>query len=450
MNAGPYIPGDSLIFAIDPNNRESSMRGAQDNNLLPDPNDWSTGTGGLSGYNANGGSAEQNRVNVTDGPLGGRHVTWRTTPDATSGADGGWNSSYYSIDRRYTYRWSIWVRRYTTGTGGTFYLGLNPAPLRNDNGASQGNPYFTCPGISSLTYNQWYLVVGHIFYEGYNGSRHPESGWYENGTKISDKSYCNMGSEDGRWASTTTSTMLRAYHYYTTNTASGIEFAYPRIDKLDGNEPTLAQLLNKSDAIAYNALNRSHEGKLTNGVDINGYSDNRYFTFDGTDDYITFPSDIFNSGDSYTLNAWLRPNGSSWGDNAIPLYNTYSNSSSVGFWHHFGHDNVLRWRHGGASYTYADLSGIGLVANTWQMTTITFDGTTLRLYKNGSQTNSTTAAGAFNQGTQGARVGMLNYRSTSNDYNWNGDIAHHTAHNRALSATEVARYYTSTKSRYGL
>lgn len=56
-------------------------------------------------------------------------------------------------------------------------MGLNPDPIRNDNGAAQGNPYFTCPGIGSLTHNQWYLVVGHIMPHYYTGGRHPESGY---------------------------------------------------------------------------------------------------------------------------------------------------------------------------------------------------------------------------------------------------------------------------------
>lgn len=177
---------------------------------------------------------------------------------------------------------------------------------------------------------------------------------------------------------------------------------------------------------------------------------NASFLFDGVNDYISISQDVFETNSEYTLSAWLRPNGSSWGDNAIPLYNTYRGNGSAGFWHHFGHDNVLRWRHGGASYTYADLSGIGLVANTWQMTTITWDRTTLRLYKNGVQTNSTTSPSDFNKGTQGARIGMLNYRSTANDYNWNGDIAHHLVYNKALTSTEVMNNFIATKERFGL
>ena len=178
---------------------------------------------------------------------------------------------------------------------------------------------------------------------------------------------------------------------------------------------------------------------------------NSAFLFDGTDDYISLPDDLMVTNGSYTLNAWLKPNGSSWGDNAIPLYNTYSNSSTVGFWHHFGLDNILRWRHAGSStYTSGDLSGIGLVADTWQMTTITWDRTNIKLYKNGVLTNSTSAGDFTRTSYGGARIGMLNYRSNAADYNWNGQIAVHTVYNRALSQSEITQTFESYRSRFNI
>jgi hypothetical protein len=287
MHSGPNIKRDGLVLALDGASRRSTLKKTQVNNILPDPGNWTVGTGGQTGYSPNGSSSEQNRVFVSDDPWGRSSVTWRTTPDATSGADGGWDSSYYAIDPNYTYRYSMWVRRYTTGTGGTFYMGMNPNPIRNDNNASQGNPYFTYPSIASLTYNQWYLVVAHVFHEGYTGGRHPESGWYENGVKISDKSFGNVGSSDVRWASGTTSARHRAYHYYTTNTASGIEFAYPRIDKIDGKEPKLRNLISRGESGFTNLANKNNITSIRNGTQYALKGPKSSFVFDGTDDDMT-------------------------------------------------------------------------------------------------------------------------------------------------------------------
>jgi hypothetical protein len=224
---------------------------------------------------------------------------------------------------------------------------------------------------------------------------------------------------------------------------SSWQFTMPQIEKVGTRTVFTKNTRSSTD----NLIDLAGNSRFTVNTD---YDTNQLPTFNGSTSYIQIPDDVFTTNGSYTLNIWLRPNGSSWGNNAIPTYNTYTSSSSVGFWHHFGHDNILRWRHGGSSYTTGDLSGIGLVANTWQMTTITWDRTTLRLYKNGSQTNSTTAPSDFNKSGGGARIGMLSHRNTANDYNWNGNIAHHTVYNRALTANEIAHYYDVTKTRFGL
>lgn len=320
MNVGPNIHKENLVISVDASSTRSTLRTLQTNNILPDPGAWLPGTGGSTGYGGNGSSSEQLRVEVSDDPWGRNSVVWRTTPDATSGADGGWNSSYYGIDNKYTYRYSVWVRRHTSGTGGTFYMGMSPNPIRNDNNSSQGNPYFTYPSIASLTQDQWYLVVAHVFYAGYSGGRHPKSGWYANGLKESDKSYGNCGGSDTRWADSTTSARHRAYHYYTTNTASGIEFAYPRIDKIDGNEPTIEQLLFRGESGLLNTS--SHPRSVLTPVNGGSYgrlqATNRYlnwFNMDGTDDYISVPPIQYTPSQSWTVEVVFNPwdvNDTSW------------------------------------------------------------------------------------------------------------------------------------------
>ena len=320
MNIGPKIHRDNLVISMDASSPRSTFRTLQRSNILSDPGDWQPGTGGSTGYGSNGGSGEQLRTQIPDDPWGRSSVVWRTTPDSTSGADGGWNSSYYTVDVQYTYRYSVWVRRHTTGTGGTFYMGMNPNPIRNDNGSSQGNPYFTYPSISSLTHNQWYLVVAHVFHAGYSGGRHPKSGWYENGVKISDKSYGNCGDQDTRWNETTTSAQHRTYHFYTTNTSSGIEFAYPRIDKIDGNEPTIEQLLFRGESSFRNLVGDRNYMSPNNAGAYGGLTDSnkflKYYPMDGTDDYISInPVVQYVPSQSWTVEVVFNPwdqNDGSW------------------------------------------------------------------------------------------------------------------------------------------
>ncbi len=192
------------------------------------------------------------------------------------------------------------------------------------------------------------------------------------------------------------------------------------------------------------SMTGSHSGSLNNGTtysNLNGGS----FVFDGANDFIEIDSDVTTTNGEYTLSAWLRPNGSSWGVNSIPLYNTYG---SKGFWHHIDENNVLRWRHDGSSYTVGDLSGVGLVADQWQLTTITWDNTTLKLYKNGVLQNSTTSPSGFTRSTGKPSIGKLATRTSGTLYGWNGDIALHHVYNKALTHSEVLQNYNAQKARF--
>jgi hypothetical protein len=281
------IPREGLIMCLDGANPKSALHRKQSSNLLPDPHFWTAGTGGQTGYGANGSASEQSRASRTD-PWGGRSMTWRSTPDATSGADGGWNSSTYTIDPNYTYRFSTWIKRYTSGTGGTFYFGLNPAIIRNDTDASQSNPYWNCPAISNLVQDRWYLVVNHAFHSGYEGGLHPESGVYYidgNGDIVHDQAIwgCNCGYEDVRWPVGHTGSNHRTYHYYTTNTASGIEWAFPRMDKRDGTEPSIYQLLRQGEGQWNDTSGSGNHGIIQNHLNITWSPDyGGVFNFDAT------------------------------------------------------------------------------------------------------------------------------------------------------------------------
>lgn len=195
--------------------------------------------------------------------------------------------------------------------------------------------------------------------------------------------------------------------------------------------------------IAY-SMTGSYSGSLNNGTTYSN-SNGGSFVFDGTNDFIEIDSDVTTTDGEYTLSAWLRPNGSSWGANSIPLYNTYG---SKGFWHHIDENNVLRWRHDGSSYTVGDLSGVGLVADQWQLTTITWDNTTLKLYKNGILQNSTTSPSGFTRSTGKPSIGKLATRTSGALYGWNGDIALHHVYNKALTHSEVLQNYNSQKARF--
>ena len=335
---------------------------------------------------------------------------------------------------------------YSNGNDGTFTTEFGTIGYRINNRASWNGLYkdFSLPSTGTYTFSALFRYRGGS--SSNNGATVYVSGWGGSDTATGiDKTKVNEWQRIEKTVSVTDTT-LRYYliSYGGSGAVSSWDVTMPQIEKQTTRSPFLTGTRSSTQSLI--------DLTKTSNIDVSNMSfdSDGLPTFDGTDDRLEIANDVFTDNSSYTLSAWLRPRGSNWGDNAIALYNTYPSSGGSGFWHHFGHDNVLRWRHGGPSYTYGDLSGIGLVADTWQMTTITWDRTTLRLYKNGVQVNSTTAPSDFVRASRGARVGMLNYRRTSVDYNWNGEIDVHKVYNRALTPQEIKQNFKAYKNRFDI
>jgi hypothetical protein len=220
------------------------------NNLnLLDVSGWSADTGGSPFFPQNGDTAENQRLYDT-GPYGQTVLVWGTYPTGGSNADGGWEGSSISIDRTKTYRYSVWVRRTSSTSGGTFYFGLHSNGTGDvyglHSGSSETNPYFDYRSTSYFAQNQWYLVVGHVYPETtvtpHNG--HPDNGiWTRTGGKVM---FLQGNIPNGcKWGGNASTGMNRTYHYYCGDTTTRLQFYAPRIEVVDGNEPTIQHLLTK-------------------------------------------------------------------------------------------------------------------------------------------------------------------------------------------------------------
>ena len=213
------------------------------------PDYWTTGSGGgVNGFGQNGNFGENERVNGTD-PFGNSAVVWESRPSGDGGADGGWNADYVSVDEFSLYRFSVWVKRTSSSGGGISYMGLYGSPnavVINSSGTQEGNPYWECSGTSAYAQNVWYLLVGHVFPSNYNArsinTTHPDSGRYTTSGLDGGINYCNIG-QDPQWYPGTTQGLHRTYHYYCGDSTTRLQWFDPRIDKCDGSEPTIAQLL---------------------------------------------------------------------------------------------------------------------------------------------------------------------------------------------------------------
>jgi hypothetical protein len=219
---------------------------------LLDYTTWAAGNSSASGFSPNQDASGENAlINSTD-PWGNSKVIWEGRASGNNNADGGWNTSAYNIDNTKTYRVSVWVKRPTATSGGTFYFGCNGYPtevLRTDGGAA-GNPYWDCSSSGNLAQNQWYLVVGYVYPYTYSSSTpNTESGLYTTTSgKIANNDGCNIAAMDLKFTSSTTQLAERNYLYYSADATTRLQWAYPRIDLVDGTQPTITQLLSGFDS----------------------------------------------------------------------------------------------------------------------------------------------------------------------------------------------------------
>jgi hypothetical protein len=177
-------------------------------------------------------------------------------------------------------------------------------------------------------------------------------------------------------------------------------------------------------------------GTLVNGVGF-GTTDNGYFIFDGTNDYINFGNSSTLQQSTGSLSAWTKASSPGSGYRGI--------IAKQGAYGLFYTDSVL------VAYDWAAdtprSTGINIADNTWKNVVLTYqsgvsNGT--RIYINGVSvltftiTIQSQVANLFG----GAEANANQFASCQ--------ISSFKMHNRVLTASEVLQNYNATKRRYGL
>ena len=230
-DSATYIPTISSVTAAQTTANTAIANVIKGTNLIYE--DWSIGSGSTTVYSQNGASAENYRV-YGNNHLGQRVVLWECRPDANNDGDGGWDTTWFAVDKTKAYRFSVFVK--TSANTGTTYLGCGASTVCTLNTTTVDiNPYFWAGDLPSQ--NEWYLLVGYVYPTGNTGM--VSSGGIYN---------CSTGNKvvsiaDFNWTSTATSSSHRCYHYYDTTTTTRQYMWNPRVDKIDGNEPSIIDLI---------------------------------------------------------------------------------------------------------------------------------------------------------------------------------------------------------------
>lgn len=195
-----------------------------------------------------------------------------------------------------------------------------------------------------------------------------------------------------------------------------------------------------------------NDGTLTNGPTFdsgNGGS----ITFDGTNDYTDFGNTLPIDGTSAgTISIWAKTSAAT--SLLFTKYNTAgANTTAVYLAVVSGAARIFNGTQ--ANYRYYTTTATPIASDTWANIAFTYDNysTNLKCYIDGTEY----ITGQISNGTAPTsiepQVSGINWKTTSittgsgNNY-YQADIANVSAHNRALSASEVLQNYNALKNRF--
>jgi hypothetical protein len=431
---------------------------------LMDYTTWVLGSqGGQTGFGQNGLTSE-NQIIARDNPYLENDIVWATlTNDATSDADGGWNSTSFAIDRTKKYRTSVWIRRENVGDGRT-YFGCQGNQVWNLGTVTvNGNPYFTSWLIGSVPAANygWVLLIAYIHPTAYAGGNDPTNGVYSvDGTRV-------LGSTDYKWTDTATQSQQRTYLFYSTSVAERQYYYRPRFEVVDGNEPTITELLscsehrpliNASNIYDYKTYNIGNDGVgkygnvselgITDGLvgfwklngDAKDYSGNGYdgiitgaVPASGLKDssyYFNYTTDKIRCGlapginTNFSISAWVNSNNVANPQNIV--------SRNAPFFMRINQSKVRFNVFSGGSWLFQVGTTI-LTNNTWYHFTMAYDGFNWVGYINGNQEFNVSKVGTITQGPTYMDIG---YTTGGEDAPMDGEIAEIRFYNRTISADE--------------
>lgn len=177
-----------------------------------------------------------------------------------------------------------------------------------------------------------------------------------------------------------------------------------------------------------------------NGVGDNGTgmncTDNGKFgtgcSFDGTDDYIITSSSVLALSNAVSLSAWIKP------DTTSGVRTIISNNNAWDYrMYQYNTDLYVQVSLDDGNSGYHLVSGV-LSANTWQHVVSTFDGTTVKIYLNGTLLLREAAVGSIQTPATGITIGA----GGGGGYElFSGNIDEARVYNRVLSDREVRQLY---------
>lgn len=334
----------------------------------------------------------------------------------------------------------------TTTTGSIIDITSSGSGPLYVNGYVNSNPYFysSTPASVGMQQGNWYLLVGHVWAKNSSsGSKHPDTAMYDiSGTKL-------FTGVDFVWTTTSARTNHRAYLFYATDASTRQEFYEPRVDVLDGNQPSISDLIANNPYKVKNLVS-NQESVLINHPSYSVTNGGEYL-FDGSGNRIDTINNI-SFGNDTTWEAWINRTSSI---NSLNMFMGrflpyFAARSSNAFFFSNSISGVQR---------SIMSSSTPIQNNTWCHFCATNEyntgtqQTTMNMYFNGSKmplTDVNVFSGFQSNSPYKFSIGDGTNIVISPWNPFNGKVAAVKIYNRVLTDAEINQNYNALKSRFGL
>ncbi|MDB4978768.1 MAG: hypothetical protein JWM56_954, partial [Candidatus Peribacteria bacterium] len=206
---------------------------------------------------------------------------------------------------------------------------------------------------------------------------------------------------------------------------------YLKFDETSAGSTTIDAGGDGNNGTLNGASGANNKPQPSSDVPTMSFTDVRSLNFDGTDDYVSAGTTGVPTGTaSRTIAGWIKPNVSA----TVRVPFVYGNCVSAGqaFGFYLDASNIINfWGCSAADFS----TGVSVTSGTWTHVAITYDGTNVKVFKNGVQAGSTTAR-TLATTSNFWQIGAGSLLDPSN-YFFPGYVDDVRVYSRALTATEL-------------
>ena len=185
-----------------------------------------------------------------------------------------------------------------------------------------------------------------------------------------------------------------------------------------GTGSTVYDIVNRDNSYSPNGASWDSSGVAANCL-----------RFDGTDDFLPLPA--FSTFNQFTFSLWVNVDSGALGSIKIAMRIENNNQIRID---KLSDDTIRGFFFDGSNNQFVSSSTIS--ADTWRHVAITWDGSTFKLYMDGTEVDSTSTGSGMGQ------RGRPNSLSDEfSDFEWGGRLDQFKVYRRALSQSEIQNIY---------